>query len=275
MSKQQKISISGSAEPFLKTIIDQKKQHTVIYTNNSVLVSIDQREYIFSDSDLSLHELGFIGRAKKQIIQLAEQKQLPERSPIFYRIFPHKFTSYEYLTEIDLSSAYWIEAFRCGLLTDGIFKQGEQITKKSRLIAFGSAATVRRSFFFDGEKYTDMAEDFNEYGRRAYFYVASNIVSAIRSICEKIPGAVLLYWVDAIVCLPEYAPFVCREFSNLGYPFKTKGLRDCRHFQKNPPTGPKVWSVTEIDSGRKKEFTEHRKKKSILNLINANFEKVQ
>lgn len=263
-----KKTVIGDGSGYVSTLVATKTPHKIIYTNNSVRVIVDDNEIIFSEKQISLRDLGFIGRCKKSVIENAERINLPERSPIFYKIYRMKFGQYEKLFEIDISSAFWDTAFECGIISDRIFNQGETVDKDVRLMAFGSAAAVKRSFVFDGERYTDPVEEVNEYGRRAYFYVASQVVSLMREICDQIPGAACLYWVDAIVCVPEYREFVCKKIFESGYQMKVKVLEKCHHFQDK--SGAKIWDVIEKETGRQKQFKEFPKRSSrgVPGLIN-------
>lgn len=271
MNNEKKISLCGNGQSYAETLVQTGTPHKITYTNNSVEVEVNETNYIFTDNNLSAAELGFIGRAKKCVIEMSEKLRLPDRNPVFAKIYPAKSGFYGNLTEIDISSAYWETARKVGLISDKIYLQGNSVEKKTRLIAFGAAAAVKRSCNFDGFMYSNYYEEYNEHGRRAYFYVASYVTKIMREICDEIPGAAMLYWVDAIVCKPEYAPFVCRRIFEHGFSMKQKTLTDCiLSYENRVP----VWTVTEADSQRKKQFRGHRKgTQAISRMINEHLEK--
>ena len=158
------------------------------------------------------------------------------------------------MVEVDINGAFWNCAYNEGLLSDGAFEDGLTVDKTVRLIAFGSAAAVRRTAKFDGQTYTDFSEQSNEAGRNAYFFVSSKITRLLSDISSQIPGAVLLYWVDAILCIPMYKRFVSEAIQAAGYEVKVKELSNCSYFQTED--GRRGWQVTETDSGREKRFTD-------------------
>lgn len=262
-------SISGSAKSYLDSMVESGTPHRVTYTNNSTKIEVGEKSLVFSDIDLTPPELGFIGRVKKEVQNNAEILQIKETSPIFYRLMPGKFRTVERLIEIDISAAFWQTAYKNGLLSHNTFSQGEKVRKEVRLIAFGAAATVRHTFIFDGQNYTEYEKQENQYGRNAYFFVASKISAVLDRICNEIPTAAVLYWVDAIVATPMYKDYVCRSLFEAGFEIKTKVLKDCVFFQESPPTGARVWRVTELESGRVKEFRQYPKKQK-----NAIFEQI-
>ncbi len=264
--------IIGDGSEYINTLVSAAVPHRLIYTNNSVRVQIGENDIVFSNKLISMRDLGFIGRCKDDVIKNSEILHIPERHPIFYKIYPMKYGHYCELYEIDISSAFWDTAFREGIISERIFLQGETVKKDVRLMAFGAAATVRRTFDFDGRQYVSAGEEVNDAGRRAYFYVASRVVSAMREVCEAIPGQACLYWVDAIVCTPQYKDYVCGRLFSQGWQIKTKRLTDCRHFLEKGAA--KVWAVTEAETGRKKEFREfpRKNKNRVSALINTVFE---
>lgn len=265
--------INSSADSYINSLVESGTPHIMTVTGGSTTVKIDDGPaLVFSSVDLTPYELGFIGMVKREVISAAENLRLPERKPTFYHIYPFRPAGGPHtLTEVDISSAYWDTAFREGLLSPRVFEAGERVRKPVRLIALGAAAAVRRTFIFDGKEYTDATEETNEWGRRAYFYVASKVSGLCRQVCDTIPGAAVLYWVDAVVCLPAYADQVKRLFFEAGFTFKTKPLIDC-YFEISA-TGEKKWQVIESDSGRIKEFRQFPRRRNfeIMQTINRNF----
>lgn len=262
-------SLIGDGQNYVETLVHTNTPHKITYTNNSLSVELtDGREFIFTDKFLTMQDLSFIGSTKKDVILNAERLRIPERKPVFYHIYPAKFGNYGELVEIDISSAFWDTAYKEGIISDRTFIRGESVAKDVRLIAFGSAAAVRRSFVFDGEKYSESMEESSVWGRRAYFYVASKITALMRSICDDIPGKAYLFWVDAIICSSEYKDFICKRIFSENFAMKAKHLLDCKHFSES---GALVWEVTEKETGRVKRFKEfERKNPGISYIINRN-----
>lgn len=266
-------AINSSPEQYLKSLILSKIKHTVQYTGASTkIIFEDGKKVVFTSAELAPKELAFVSMARADVIGNSKLIRLPERNPVFSHIYNwRKLGDNGDMAEIDINSAFWLTAYLEGILSDRIFRLGESVRKEVRLIAFGSAAAVRRSFYFDGERYADAKEEINEDGRRAYFYVASKVTAMLRGICDEIPGEAALYWVDAIVCTVPYCEYVQRRIFEHGYAFKTKHLIDCNF--RVTKEKEKIWTVIESQTGRLKEFRQYPKRRNFetINLINSSF----
>lgn len=263
-------NIIGEPAAYIETLVKSGIPHRLEYTGGSCTVIIGGEKTIFSDTSLSPAELGFIGLTKKEVVLQSEKLRLPETSPIFTRIFnTFPAGNYPQMAEIDISAAFWDTAFRAELIGQRIFERGERVRKEVRLIALGAAAAQKRWFEFDGTEYVDAGTDSDKWGRRSYFYVASVVTSVLAEICNAMPGAVALYWVDAIVVRPEYAAQVKKKLFEAGYIFKEIPLENCS--LKIEKGGEKVWTVTEKATGRIKNFRQFPKKNSLPEIVKNNF----
>lgn len=238
-----------NGEVYLQQIIDAKIPHRVTYSGATVTILFDSGEKtVLSEGDFTPKELAFIGWVKREIISASKQANLPDRKPIFTQVKRwHSTGEVGDMVEIDISAAYWETANKIGLLSGRVYNAGMSLRKEVRLVAFGAAAAQKKTFVFDGERYVDIILEENQYGRRAYFYVASIVSVLLNSIANDLPGEVAVVWVDAIICSPGFAPQVQRRIFDAGYHFKTIPLINCR-FEIS--SGARTWTVTEKESGR-------------------------
>lgn len=232
----------------IESLIKSGTPHRVTYTNRSTKIEVGESVMLFSPSDFSNKELSFISKTKKHILSLGIANK--KTAFKFFDIVWQKKAVPERLTEIDISGAYWECAKKLGYISHEIYAQGLEVDKQVRLAAFGSAATIRSVAIFDGKKYSEFDTFFDENGRAAFFNVALEVSNLLRS-CGKVPGSMVLYWVDAVVMLPEFCSIAESVFSENGYGYKKINLTDCRFAVSKD--GKKTLSCTE-QGGRKKAF---------------------
>lgn len=259
MNKQKTHLVGADYSIYAAALVDSGTPHRLTLTGRSAKIEVGENEVLFSGSEMTPRQLHFVGVAKKEIIKNAQILRLPDRRPRFTRIYPGAPVYLKAATEIDISGAYWNKAFSLGLLSQRTYLDGLSFPKPVRLVAFGAAATIRQISIFDGIEYSDHEEQSSDHGRAAFFYVADQICRDMGRICEMIPTAALLYWVDAIVCLEKYSDFVCRELFSAGYEVKKKSL--CDIITKDA-LGKISVKCKEADTGRIKEFLFFKRRKA-------------
>ena len=204
-------------------LIDTKTPHTVKICNNSTSISVNKKTYFYSDNDkIDSKYLNFIKQVKREVCDNAERLNIKHCKPQYFAFnLPHqKKTVIKNAVEIDINGAYWQTAYNFGLITNETYEQGLLMPKKIRLMAFGSAATLKDVFVFDGENYSDSYNEFNQYGRNAFFAVANHVSIVMREALEMIPGVFSLFWVDAIFVHSMYQDFITRSLESAGYEYK-------------------------------------------------------
>jgi len=208
-------------EKYLIFLQRSKTPHVLKTCNNSTTIKVKAKSHYFTHSDKVVDSsyLNFIKRVKKEVILNAEKLNLKKVNPKYVRfcpVFESDFFSEDFV-EIDIDAAYWFTAFDFGLISEETYFAGLEAPKSVRLMALGSCAVRKDVFKYDGERYTYLGAEYDEFGRRAFFNVASRIGQIMEDSLELINGHAAFYWVDAIFVKKQFADFVEDHIKGIGY----------------------------------------------------------
>lgn len=269
-------------DDFCSILHSEKKPYTASVSRNRREIIIGKDVYIFSDSEIPPSSLNFIKQTKKQIISAGEKigKIIHPEDVQFYKVAA--YNNYKRVTkdvvEIDISKAYWTAAYKLGYVDNSLFKKGLEVDKLSRLVAVGAAAVTKWHISFDGEQFDGIKEDFNPFGRSAFFHICKE-VSRVMTLAAG--DFAHLFWVDAIFCSAKDAPFVCQVFDSEGYEYKYKNIIWAKY--ESSETGLKLSYLEALKETQKvcevriKTFTfTHKKDKSFVKRAKkAHFENIK
>jgi hypothetical protein len=259
--------MNNEHENYINALICAQIPHRITYTSRSVKVETHKGDIVFSPSDFKQKDLSFIANVKKEVIAAGAVQIKKEFD--FYNIVWSKKDVPDALVEVDANMAYWFFAYKNGYICRKTYEKGLDVPKPVRLAAFGSAATIRRTAIFDGEKYSEFEETMSDAGRAAFFNVAYEVCSMLRDCCETVPGAFVLYWVDAVVCLPGWHKVVVERMEKEGCGHKVKHLEKCKFLNID---GEKSLMCTEAETGRVKTFRKrYTAAKSVSEIIKRHF----
>lgn len=253
-------------EAFQEYLINTKQSHTVKICNNSTSIKVGKKTHFFSNSEkIDTKYLNFIKSVKSEVCDNAERLNIKHYTPTYFKfnLNTNKKHTIRNAVEVDINGAYWQTAFNFGLITEQTYLQGLEMPKNIRLMAFGSAATLKDVFIFDGENYTDSFNEFNQYGRNAFFYVANYVSTVMIDILEMIPGVFSLFWVDAIFVHSMYQDIVVRRLENEGYKCKIKKIPIIVITPGNDEKPDRVEMIVEKNNTfpffERKNFQKHKK----------------
>ncbi len=233
-----------TADEQIKFLIDTRTPHIVKFCTSSTSIIVGKKNYFYPNGEgIEAKYLAFIKEVKKEVIENAERKNYKDVKPGYFGFNIDKSRIIRNACEIDVKGAYWTTAYKEGLITLTTYEKGFEVPKHVRLMAFGSAATLKDVYEFDGNEYVDSYSEFSEDGRRAFFYVSKIVDDLIKNILADIPGIFSLYWVDAIFVHSLWASFVQRALDAAGYEYTTKDIPFIR-ITRNDEGGPDAVTCT-------------------------------
>lgn len=210
---------------------DHKIKYIVELTNNTMVIKVESlnKKYIVSDAGLKMSELGFIRmvktRAEKNTICFPKVK----RSEItYYRFRDIPSGMYRDIIEVDINKAYWEIAYRENIIDLETYRKGKskKTSKRSRLIALGSLATVKTIFEFDGERHNLKEIRNSDLTRNYFFHISKKVDEIMNNIKAAIPeDKFYFFWVDAFFVCRAFADQVGLEVKKHGLEFKTKDIK--------------------------------------------------
>lgn len=219
----------------LRKIVAAKLDYITETTGNTetIIVPSMDTKYIVSDSFLSVQSLGFITQVKKHAEKTAIDRQPFESKDInYYKISSQEREGVYYdVCEVDVNGAYWEIAKRLGYIDEKIYQKGLTVDKKTRLIALGAMATVKRCIQYTYDKgankynYEYLGDRVNETTRSYFFHIAKTLdVLMNQFIQENGANGIYLYWVDAFF-VDTYRAREIEEFFKLhGLAVKRKNI---------------------------------------------------
>lgn len=226
-----KIKPEFTAESTMQFLTGMRVPHTVKQCSSSTSIKIHGgRSYFYPNSEekIPAEYLKFITDTKKEVCANAKEKNFDEVNPKFIRFSPVFDNSFYYgckkFSEVDITGAYWFQAYDYGLITKTTYEQGLTVPKKVRLMALGAAASTKDVFEFNGTDYEHQGIEFDPEGRLAFFNIAKRIDEIMNIIMADLPGVAAFYWVDAVFVKSEFADYVAGYIADFGFQSKTVPL---------------------------------------------------
>jgi len=189
---------------------DKGEGFTLTKVNNSLKLESDW----FGDSSSSPNrklppeELGFIKRVRNHVIRERIYEQFIDHLyfPIDIRyvdVCKHiPESKFENVIEIDINQAYWETAFKLGVISESLYKEGgkssKKISKIGRLISLGSLARKEVKYTYQGRKLIKDKTTRSDLTENIWYSICKR-VSDLMSEAKDIAGEdFILYWVDGI-----------------------------------------------------------------------------
>jgi hypothetical protein len=186
------------------------------------------------NSNLKLHELGFINQVFKSCEKLPKPPKI-ERKEIKYIDINRTFKSSENCYEIDLNSAYWEEAYKSGYLSEKVYLKGKEkhISKFARLVALGNLAKVKYLLHYNGNEYEFQGTEESEM-KDIFFNSCLKCSEIMKDLKNLVLENYLFYWVDAIFVNSEMAKNLIVEYLECRkIPHKIKFIPKIENLEKS------------------------------------------
>lgn len=218
---------TSNMEGVLSRLQRLKIPHHIASTNKTDVVTVfpptgKPYRYLQTFGGLKKYELRFIKETKKE----GEAAQVKPEGNTAKDIFYYRFRDlkpgvYTGVCELDVNSAYWLIAYRRGIITRRTYEKGlNDVSKMARLVALGSLATVKRHYEYCPEtgKYIDQPAEYNPRTRSYFFDIAKELDVIMAQIIQDYQ--VLFYWVDAFILFDNHAGAVRQALDREGLPCK-------------------------------------------------------
>lgn len=229
-----------------------KVPHTRRETNLTTYLDTPNSSYIHTGNRMQMSDLSFVGQVVKHVRRLDKPNTGISNSDISY----FKFNDLEYIVdfimskkrmvEIDVNSAYWNLAYKLGYISKKIYDKGNNpdlVSKKTRLIALGAMASVKKVYTYDIENdmYIYEGIECDEKTRSYFMHIAKELDDIMRDCIDSCISAseysklFIFYWVDAF--------FVA----------ETAMLSIMEYFKKHTDLGVKVKLIEKVTYDRSED----------------------
>jgi len=222
-------------------------------SNSQTIEAAGYSRVIISDEFLSGKELAFVKSVKKEIegrVSRGEAETIDPDAVKYFRFGKYPPGIYENVLELDINSAYWKTAHDLKIISPETYQNGLTVTKRARLVALGSIASVKHIYQFDGVELNFCETKENLETRGYFFKIADTVSRIILDFIEQNPDAVFFFWVDALFIKSEIKNECLDFFRSKGYEMKQKPI-DKMTIEKTE-RGNKY--VLEMKDGKTKTF---------------------
>lgn len=221
----------------ISSFVETKKPHEIQKTGATTNLIFNN--FCFKETKngtIKKNELFFIKKVKDYCLKNSAGVHC-NRHKIKYisegKIKKHKHYTKD-IYEIDLNAAYWNFAHKFNFISDEIFKQGEKISKKTRLISLGNLAKSVTIMSFNGENY-EFKGRINSPETEGIFWTVSletdKTMTFLKTISDK---NFLFYWVDAIFFQSKETKKEIENYLNSqNIPFKIRKIKTVYKDSKN------------------------------------------
>ena len=218
-------------DSIIKALQTANEPHILELCPNSSTIKFDGKSYVFSNGEkIDTKYLNFIKKVKKEVIQSAAYMNLSSLIKPYYfdrnKTFSNEQKCFYNYIEIDINGAYWRTAEMLNFISESTYKDGLYVPKKIRLVALGSAASMKDVLEWNPKtmEYICKGQNYSKDGRNAFFSISFHVGELMRELTKYVPDMYLFFWVDAVIVHPAYVDYTVEFFKDRGYDCKLKEL---------------------------------------------------
>lgn len=191
---------------FLEQIKAKKIPFKITETNYTKSIEINVKKFFFSDEKhLNGKVLNLISKVKKDAEFFIEKEyngKLTKPTNIVWYAENPKHTDFKGVVyKVDLNAAYWIEAYKMGVISKETLKYYDNIKfksnkerKQARLKALGSLATIKKIREYDNKgNLISESIKYNPLTRNLYLTICKNIGGYLSEYLKEF-DAIYMYW---------------------------------------------------------------------------------
>lgn len=217
-----KIKIRGT-EDVIQDLKDNQMPFILESTTFTKRIICMQGDFKYCElTDISGKELFFIGMVKNYVTSLDGFPKVKRENITYIKKSVFKNISFSKdLYEVDLSQAYWQEAYKNRFISPEIYERGLTLSKKIRLISLGALAKQTMILPFDGYEFGPMTYEAMHPASNVFFKVSQITDKNLKLAYLTAGRGALFYWCDAIFLKGKQAFNDVKDFFNENkLPFK-------------------------------------------------------
>lgn len=200
---------------YLDNLVSNEFPHSISYTNKTKVVKSSLGRIVFTSSNFGFKGMNFVKKVKRDAVSRLDSLQHldVDYKKLGLKLFSdNKFVDYEdgamygNVVEIDLNKAYWVSAYKLGVISKPVYEEGLNGLKTGRyskvdlLASLGGLAVVKRKKTFNPESmnYTTETVDDSSTTRFLWNAISWEVDKCMQEIEERLQDDFLFYWTDAV-----------------------------------------------------------------------------
>lgn len=252
---------------YRKYLEENKIPFTIQYTNRTFKIKSAIGDLLYCQGTISTKGMGLINKVKSEVLKQDFKgklntneyyEKLLKRMQFNRSYFDGK--RYTGVVEFDLTKAYWVSAYKLGILSEELYKQGihEGYSKIEILACLGNFAKVKKSRSFDGKDYGD-SETVTDSNNTKFLW---NAISWETDKCmiecaTELGNDFIMYWTDAVFFrdVADNRNLVERVMARHGFEYKTKEIEYVK-FDRTKKV-MQVATVEEVSNAKNKIYDDN------------------
>lgn len=204
--------------------------------NETITIKSPGGSYTSRGGDYTIDEINFIKKVKQYIVKNEIHFQFSKhKGKVAYFLYGTSLKPGVIVNDcvnIDLTAAYWTTAYRLGIITPQLYREGNRHRKQIRLSAIGSLAKKKRVYEFDGRKQTSKTIQRSD-TEHLWEVICNEVGSLLIKTAMACKDDFLFFWVDGIYIRGKSAKKVESIFSTGGYGSKANPIKKIEVTDRN------------------------------------------
>jgi hypothetical protein len=221
---------------FRKYLEDNKIPFEILYTNRTFRIKSGIGDLLYCQGSISHKGMGLINKVKSVVLKQdfvgklnssEYYEKLLKRMQFNRSYFDGK--KYYDVVEFDLVKAYWVSAYKLGILPEDLYKEGLKngYSKIEILACLGNFAKVKKSRGFNGQEYSKSKTIEDSSNTRFLWNAISYETDRCMVECaNELGNDFILYWTDAVFFrdVAYNRELVANVMAKHGFEFKIKEI---------------------------------------------------
>jgi len=187
---------------FMDELLDELRKDKIKYTfsisGSTMTLKSRLGNYFNTRTGIKIEELPFISKVSQHVKgKKFSFKRLKKDNIVYHSYSKLRDGKLEDVYEVDINNAYWMAAYKLGVIDKKLYDEGLKVDKITRLASLGSLAKNPTVILFDGRK-EKFIRDKPSSTSYIWFTICNEIAEVMSEVRDFIDKDFIFYWVDGV-----------------------------------------------------------------------------